>query len=207
MTLQPTEIEPASGPLPDRVVAFLADAEARIDRYYERPGHVPGRGFIPSDYQLGYRSLVAVQRAHPDARRFCEWGSGFGVVTGLAAMLEFESHGIEVDAELISAARSLLADHGLDADIVHGSFIPEQYANTERLSDHETRTVLHHEEAYHHMDLAIDDFEVVFAYPWPGEEVQYCELFDRFADYNALLLTYSRSEAMRAYRKVGDGRG
>lgn len=204
MTLHSAEIELAAVSVPDRVQAFLDDADARIERYYQRDEHVPGRGFIPSDYQIGYQCLCAVRRLYPGATRFCEWGSGFGVVTGLATTLGYEAHGIEVDPELVAASRSLLADHAMEADIFHGSFIPEDYANTEQLSDHETRTVIHHEDAYDQMDLAIDDFEVVFAYPWPGEEEQYCDVFDQYADFDALLLTYSRTEVITAYRKVGE---
>ena len=58
-------------------------------------------------------------------------------------------------------------------------------------------------EAYRDMDLEIEDFDVIFAYPWPTEEEQYCELFRCFADYGAVLITYSMTEGMRAYRKVG----
>ena len=57
-------------------------------------------------------------------RWFCEWGSGFGVNTCLAAMLEFDAWGIEVEGELVAAARRLAADFDLPAEFVRGSFIP-----------------------------------------------------------------------------------
>jgi len=203
VALTPFDIAPATGPLPAAVVAFLAAAQAQIDSYFAEAGHRSGHGFIPSDHELVYRTLRTLLQQHRGVRRFCEWGSGFGVVTGLAALLGCEVHGIELDPQLVAASRVLLADHGLDAEIVQGSLIPEDYARSEQLSDLETRTVLSAADAYGSMELAIDDFELIFAYPWPTEEEQYCDLFDRYADYDAVLLTFSRTEGMRAYRKVG----
>lgn len=196
------EIEPVPGTLPAEVTAFLADADARIDVYFEQRGHLRLSGFFPSDYELGYRTLHGLLRLDGEARRMCEWGSGFGVVAGLALLLGYEAHGIEIDPGLVALSRRLLEDHGLDARIQQGSFIREDYARAEQISDLETTTVLSGAEAYGEMDLGIEDFDVIFAYPWPSEEEQYCDLFLCFADYGAVLLTYSMTEGMRAYRKV-----
>ena len=194
------EIEPAVGALPAEVVAFLEDAETRIDVYFEHRRKDRGIGFFPSDYELGYRTLSAL-RKDGERRRLCEWGSGFGVVVGLGVFLGYEAHGIEIDPELVEISRRLLADHGLDAQILQGSFIAEDYARAEQISGVETVTILSGADAYGDMDLEIDDFDVIFAYPWPTEEEQYCDLFLTFADYGAVLVTYSMIEGMRAYRK------
>ena len=98
-----------------------------------------------------------------------------------------------------------MAAHGLGATIAHGSFLPENDEASEQLADLETRTVLGAADGYDELGCDLDDFEVVFAYPWPTEEELYCELFRRRADYGAVLLTYSRTEGMRAYRKVPHG--
>lgn len=203
MPLQSFEVTIDPAPLPHDVAALLADAAVRIDAFFARPGTVQGVGFVPSNHEQVYRTLRTLRRAEPDARTFCEWGSGFGVVTGLAALLGFQATGIECDAELVGLSRSLLAAHRLGPTIVHGSFVPDDYARRERLSDLETRTVLSAASAYDDMDAGIDDFAVVFAYPWPTEEDQYKDLFLRHADYGAVLLTWSASEGMRGYRKVG----
>ena len=52
---------------------------------------------------------------------FCEWGSGFGVVTCLAAMLEFDASGIEIESDLVDAAEDLSADFGLAVEFMCGS--------------------------------------------------------------------------------------
>lgn len=202
MPLIPLPLEPAAGPLPPRAAAFLADARARIDAWFARPEHRSGIGFIPSDYEAVWHGLVAVQRLQPDLRRMLEWGSGFGVVTGFCALLGFDAHGIEIDAGLVAPARELLAAHGLRAAFAPGSFVPDDH-DGRGFDDLETRTVLGQPAAYDELGADLDDFDLVFAYPWPTEEELYCDIFRRGADHGAVLLTWSRQEGLRAYRKVG----
>jgi hypothetical protein len=190
-------------PLPAAARTFLTAAQARIDAWFARPEHRAGFGFIPSDYQLVWRTLAALRRDHPDARRLLEWGSGFGVVVGLAAALGFEASGIEIDRGLATLSRELLAEHRLRATIAAGSFVPDDDVASERLADLETRTVLGAADAYDELEADLDDFDVVFAYPWTTEEALYRAMFARGADHGAVLLTYSRTEGMRAYRKLG----
>src|SRR5205085_9980642 len=61
----------------------------------------------------------------PTGSLFCEWGSGFGVVACLAAFLEFDASGIEIEGELVDAARQLADDFDLPVEFIHGSFIPK----------------------------------------------------------------------------------
>jgi hypothetical protein len=192
-------IEPA--PLPPRVATYLASAKARIDRWFAQPEHQTGIGFIPSDYEQVWQALAAIKREHPDARRLLEWGSGYGVIVGFGALLGLEAHGIEIEDDLVTSANELLAEHDLSATTVQGSFVPTDFID-EGLDDLETRTVLGQPDAYDNLGRDLDDFDLVFAYPWPTEEELYREIFRRGADYGAILLTWSRQEGIRAYRKV-----
>ncbi|MFT4841831.1 MAG: hypothetical protein ACI8UD_001507 [Planctomycetota bacterium] len=192
-------IEPA--PLPPRVATYLASAKARIDRWFAQPEHQTGIGFIPSDYEQVWQALAAIKREHPDARRLLEWGSGYGVIVGFGALLGLEAHGIEIEGDLVTSANELLAEHDLSATTVQGSFVPTDFID-EGLDDLETRTVLGQPDAYDNLGRDLDDFDLVFAYPWPTEEELYREIFRRGADYGAILLTWSRQEGIRAYRKV-----
>ena len=110
----------ADGISPPRAVrAFLREADRRIERF-RRDRHVPG--FVPSDYAKAYavlRALAAGDRA--PGRLFCEWSSGFGVVACLAAMLDFDASGIEIEADLVDAARQLAEDFGLPVAFACGS--------------------------------------------------------------------------------------
>jgi hypothetical protein len=206
MPLVPFEIEPVRAPLPAAASMFLVAAQARLDAWFARPEHCGGVGFVPSDYELVWRTLAALRRDQPDARHLLEWGSGFGVVVGLGAMLGFEASGIEIDRSLAAASRELLTVHRLRATIAEGSFVPDGQVASERLADFETRTVLGAPDGYDELEADLHDFDVVFAYPWPTEEELYCDVFVRGADHGAALLTYSVAEGMRAYRKVGRGR-
>src|SRR5947208_2272141 len=84
-------------PLPADVRAFLREADRRIQRF-RRDGRVPA--FVPSDYVRVYGTLRALAEADlAPGRLFCEWGSGFGVAACLAALLDFDACGIEIEAD------------------------------------------------------------------------------------------------------------
>ena len=55
---------------------------------------------------------------------------------------------------------------------------------------------------YDELDLEPDDFDVIFAYPWPGDEELIDSLFEKFAATGALLLTYHGINEMRLQRKT-----
>lgn len=110
--------------------------------------------FVPSDYDFVWRMLAAMPRG-----RFCEWGAGFGIITGLAEMLGFDACGVEIDTALVAAARKLLADHGLRASITIGDYFTSS-----------------------------PEADVYFVYCWPGKIAQTEEAFERLAPAGAVLL-------------------
>ena len=57
-------------------------------------------------------------------------------------------------------------------------------------------------DGYDELELDPDDFDVIFAYPWPGEEQVIFDLFADYAAVGALLLTYHGIEGVRLQRKV-----
>src|SRR5437879_5872070 len=90
-------IDPAS--IPADVRSFLREADRRIDRF-QRDCHVPG--FVPCDFTRVYGELRSLTTSElTPGNLFCEWGSGFGVVACLAAMLEYDAYGIEIEGELV----------------------------------------------------------------------------------------------------------
>lgn len=96
--------------LSDRARKFIADGQARYRT-------VNCFDFVPSNYQIAWQVLNCLPRG-----RFCEWGSGFGIATGLAELLGFDAIGIERDPQLAMASRSLLADHQLKSQIMTTSY-------------------------------------------------------------------------------------
>src|SRR5438034_6550076 len=88
--------------VPADVRAFLREADRRIDEF-QRCVRVPG--FVPSDFERTYGVLRTVAESNlTQGSLFCEWGSGFGVVACLAAMLDFDAVGIEIEADLVDEA-------------------------------------------------------------------------------------------------------
>ena len=51
------------------------------------------------------------------------------------------------------------------------------------------------------MDLGVADFNVIFAYPWPDEEVITEKLFEQHAGAGAVLVTYHGGDEIRLRRK------
>lgn len=74
--------------------------------------------FVPSNYEVFHGVLSGMPRG-----RFCEWGSGMGIATGLAELLGFAAFGIEIDPQLAEASRRLLADFGLSSTIATEDYL------------------------------------------------------------------------------------
>ena len=195
--------------LPDDVVAFLREADLRVSQFV-RNSPVRVTGFVPSDFVTVYHSLRAITEANlASGTSLCEWGSGFGVVASLAAMLEFKVCGIEIERGLVNASRRLVDDFRLPVEFVHGSFVPSGAETDveEAYADSSTEyfwLVTDADDAYDELGLGPHDFDVVFAYPWPGEECLIQGLFEKYAAEEALLLTYTQYNSVCLQRKAGE---
>jgi predicted O-methyltransferase YrrM len=187
-------------PLPADVGAFLEVAERRIEAF-QLQAKVPG--FVASDYRSVYRVLRALACANLPGRLFCEWGSGFGVVACLAAKLGFQAVGIEIEPELVEAARKLARDFAIPAEFIVGSFIPLG-ANIQ--VDRSSGYLWLRTEETANAAFDIGDFDVIFVYPWPNEGGATEKVFEQYARAGALLVTYHGGNDVRLRRKVGKGR-
>ena len=200
MPLVDVEIRTELKQLPDDVDAFLREADQRIERF-QFDNCVPG--FVPCDFVLVYAALGSlIKQQLPSGWAFCEWGSGFGVVASLASMLGFEACGIEIESRLVEEADELAVDHGLATIFYHASFIPE---GGERFADQADEFAwLHTSGSAAHDDEQNEpsDFDVIFAFPWPGEEGTINDLFEHYAAVGALLVTYHGKDGVYVRRKV-----
>src|SRR4051812_7156124 len=190
----------AEGPgPPPEVRRFLCEARRRVDRFVWEH-HLPA--FVPSDFERTYAALADLGASgRPAGRWFCEWGSGFGVTACLAALLGFDAWGIEIEGELVAAARRLAGDFGLPAEFVRGSFIPARAGAFAAAARGCAWLAGAGECGHGRLGLAPDDFDVIFAYPWPDEQRLTAALFERYARPGALLLTYHEDGALRLRRK------
>lgn len=188
--------------IPPNAAQLLADGAQRIATLDDKlRTAIPA--FVPSDFELVYRALMAIQSRHlATGQRFMEWGSGIGVVTCLAANLGFDALGIEIEPPLVAIAELLAAEHGVAVQFACGSFVPRgAEPRVDRLGEVAWLSTSG-ADGYDELELEPDDFDVIFAYPWPGEEQV---IFDLFADYAAvgtLLLTYHGQDGVRLQRKV-----
>ena len=203
MALVDVELGEVPVVLPGPVSRLVADGERRLEAFIEGRLDDPIVGFVPSDFPAVYGTLEAIARRHlATGRLFCEWGSGFGVVAMMASSLDFDACGIEIECDLVDAAQELADEHELPVEFVCGSFIP---VGGEDVADHVgdfawLRTDA--PSAYDELGLDPQDFDVIFAYPWPGEEQAVYDLFDRYASAGALLVTFQGVEAVRVMRRV-----
>jgi hypothetical protein len=188
---------------PADVRRFLREARRRASRF-QRDGRAPA--FVASDFGPVYGALCQVEGAGGLAGRwFCEWGSGLGVVSCLAATLGLDAWGIEAQPELVRGARRLAADFCLPAEFVRGSFIP---AAAEAGLARGKFAWLSRDgpPAYEAMGLGPEDFDLVFAYPWPDEEALIEGLFEGHARAGAMLLTFDADGALRLRLLAGPAR-
>ncbi len=202
MPLVRLKLPGALPPAPPAAAALIADARARIDSFIQSHLDRPIHAFVPSDFTLVYGALRHVaDQCLATGPLLCEWGSGAGAVACLAAMVGFDARGIEFEAELVQLARQLAAAHRVNVEFCQGNLVPHGGQKiAEALEDFEWLAV-GGADPYEQMELEIDDFDVIFAYPWPGEQRVIERLFERFAADGALLMTYNGEEGIRLFRK------
>lgn len=213
MAIQEIELD-LGPPVPPRpsVAGLLKEANRRIDVFFETERNKRYPKFIPSDADLLYRAMAHLAEADLTfGRVYCEWGSGFGIGACLASLLGFDATGIEIETELVENARSLAEDLGIDAAFVEGSYLPEGFDSYNGVGGEE----LVRESAWFAGDtppqgsvrypgagFEIEEVDLFYVYPWPGEQEFMLEMFDAVAAEGSVLLIYFGDGEIRAFRRV-----
>jgi predicted O-methyltransferase YrrM len=200
--LADVEFEPRKIAVPTHVAALLADAQQRLDAL-DNTTRIEIPAFVPSNFELAYGALAEIEAANlATGRRFIEWGSGIGVVACLASCVGFDAVGIEIEPKLVAIANEIAGDHGIAAQFACGSFIPDGVVPRVDWIDDVAWLTTTGDDGHEELELEPDDFDVVFAYPWPGEEQVIFDLFADTAAVGALLLTYHGLDGVQLKRKV-----
>ena len=200
MALSELEMLSVEVGVPPDVRRFLREADQRIEDF-QVWARVPA--FVPCDFEGTFRLLRALADSNlTRGLRFCEWGSGFGVATCLAAMVGFDACGIEIDGELVGHAQKLADDFDIDAEFIRGSFIPKEGEQHVHDAGNYAWFTTDADSAYEELDLDADDMDVIFAYSWPDEELVVSELFERYAGAGAILMSYHGGDEFRLRRKT-----
>ena len=161
------------------------DAEVRDRRFHP---------FVAADYD----AVLTAQRG--TGLRFLEWGSASGVITIMADLLGYDACGIELDESLVQTARDLATRFHSGARFVAGSFLPTGYEFNQGNSDSRAGWVGSGPSGYLQLGRALDDFDVVFGYPWGGGEPMMLDLMRCYGRADALLLLYGVDDGVKAYR-------
>ena len=190
-----TDVDPS---LEARLDALCADGREiwqRFDDVFRQRHFHP---FVPADYGVARKLLSSLQ---VPGRRFLEWGSATGIITIMADMMGFDAYGIEIDAALVATARDVAQRHHSNARFVAGSFLPTGYRYRPRDGDGRTGTIADGPSGYLALGLALEDFDVVFGYPWSGEEAVMLDVMQKYGRANALLLLYDSDNSLRVYER------
>ncbi|MCU0714293.1 MAG: hypothetical protein MUC43_19735 [Pirellula sp.] len=189
--------------IPDDVESILSTADEMLQSYWDQWHRRPIEQYVACDFRDVWRALHQVTEARlAVGNSFLEWGSGFGVVTGLASQLGWDAVGIEAEQFLVTQSKKFLKRTGLQGEIAYGNFLPP---GADRLAKKQANhaSLFHHvPSAYEELDLQWDDFALVFVYPWPGEHHFLKEVFRVYARDEALLLLFLGPYEIELYRKT-----
>ncbi len=218
MALEAIAMEGPEARVSDHVARLIATCSRGWERFFADHDDQQAPRFVPSVPERVWAVLEEViRRKLPPTRVFCEWGSGFGTATCLAALLGYEAYGLEIDEELVQLSRAMARRLGIPVQMLCTSLFPAGYAASvgvdgaalvtpASVGDHhdtaEPREPLH----YDGMEVAITDIGLFFAYPWPEERALMRQLFEAVARAGALLVMYHTDTDIRVWRKVeGEG--
>ena len=180
-----------------RLDALCAEGWAIWERFERTVRDAQFHPFVAADYDVVRAALLGLRAP---GRRFLEWGSATGTITIMADLMGFDACGIELDASLVATARALAERHGSRARFAAGSFLPAGYTWRSREGDGRTGTIGEGPSGYLQLGRALDDFDVVFGYPWGGEAPLMLDLMRRYGARDALLLLHDTNEGVRAFR-------
>jgi hypothetical protein len=189
------ELEPA---LRARIESVCEEGRAYWHRFDAEVRQKRWHPFVAADYD---RVRAALESLCVPGRRFLEWGSATGVITIVADLMGFDSCGIELDPALVRVARDLAARTESKARFAVGSFIPLGWRWRPRGADGRTGTIGDGPSGYLELGRPLSDFDVVYAFPWSGEEPMMLDLFRCHGHADARLLLHSAQHGVRAYRR------
>lgn len=153
--------------------------------------------FVAADYEDVLTTLISVRAP---GQRFLEWGSATGVITIMADLLGFEAYGIELDAELVAEARRLADAWGSGAHFATGSLLPTGYRFQSDRGGERLGTIGSGTSGYLELGHPLEDFDVVYGFPWSGEEAMMLDLMKCYGRSDALLLLNTGDHGMTMYR-------
>jgi hypothetical protein len=157
--------------------------------------------FVPANYPLVYSELRKLAGA---AVTFLELGSGLGVVTIMADLLGFEAYGIEIRADLVGHAEQLAETFKSKAVFATGSFLPENYEWSAEFFCEDLRTDPDGMPAYDELDMDLQSFDLIYAFPGPDERLFFRDLLRQSGRHGSIFLTDNGIEGIELWTVSSD---
>jgi hypothetical protein len=185
-----------------KLASLYEEGHAIWDRFDIEVRQHEWHPFVAANYEAVQRSLLPLRGS---GLRFLEWGSATGVITIMADLLGFEAYGIEIDPALVDTARDLAGRFGSGARFAAGSFLPAGYQYRSPSGDHRLGTIGRAPSGYLELGHPLEDFDLVFGYPWGGEEPVMHDLMRQYGGASACLLMHGAHgvEVYSGGRRVG----
>ena len=98
------------------------------------------------------------------------------------------------------SAQALAARYDSNARFVTGSFLPEGYVWRPHGGDARLGTIGQGSSGYLQLGRHLDEFDLVFAFPWGGEEPIMLDLMRAYGRSDALLLLNTVDDGVRVYQ-------
>ena len=115
----------------------------------------------------------------------------------MASLLGYDACGIETHSELVEMSEQLVDDLGIEATFYAGSYVPASYDETMCEDEAEVLFPVGDTEP---APVDIADFDVIYTYPWPGEEELHFEMMRRHARPDVLFLTYGGTDGFQLFQ-------
>src|SRR5881398_1650778 len=128
MALEEIAMEGPEARVSDKVARLTETCSRGWERFFADHDDRQAPRFVPSVPERVFAVLEEVTtRKLPPTRVFCEWGSGFGAATCLAALLGYKAYGLEIDEELVRLSRTIARRLGIPVQMLCTSLFPEGY--------------------------------------------------------------------------------
>ena len=206
-SIKQIDYEAESPLVPEPFASLIQDADDRWEKFWAQKLNKRYPRYVASEPAQVYAALKHVRdEGLALGERFVEWGSGFGVATSLASLLGFQATGIELEDGLVAIAESLAEKHQTGAEFITTTYIPEGYISYDHVGGSdivpdENFGYQVESPSYDGMDVGLDEIDVFFVYPWPGEQEMMLKLFESVASEGAILIAYYGDQEICLYRK------
>ena len=128
MAIEEIELDLPEADVSDKLARLIDTCSRGWERFFADNDNYQAPRFVPSVPEMVLSALEEVTKRHlPPNRVFCEWGSGFGTATCMAALLGYEAYGLEIEEELVRRSRAIARQLVIPVEIICTSMFPEGY--------------------------------------------------------------------------------